>query len=147
MTGHVVLEPSADHPLEIAPTGKRVTVYVQGELIADTFQALTVREANYPKLQYIPFVDLANRLLLRSDKATYCPYKGNASHYSVATESGSVVRDAIWVYETPHPAAAMIAGHAAFYPDKAQIFIGGAVFGTPPRNVNANSVTELCAWE
>jgi uncharacterized protein (DUF427 family) len=128
MTEREVREPSAEHPLDITPTGKRVTVHVNGELVADTFQALTVRESNYPKVQYIPFEDLVDRLLVRTTTSTYCPYKGEASYYSVKTDAGQVRDDVIWTYEQPHEAAAAIKNHVAFYPDKANIVIDGSLF-------------------
>lgn len=131
MSDKVIREPTADHPLDITPTGKRVTVNVNGELVADTFEALTVRESNYPKVQYIPMHDLTDRLLVRSSTSTYCPYKGDASYYSIKTEAGKVIEDAIWMYEQPHPAASAIAGYAAFYPDKVQIAIDATVFDGP----------------
>ena len=56
-----------------------------------------------------------------SDTQTYCPFKGDASYYDVVTGAGDTVEDAIWTYEEPYPAVAPIAGHVAFYPDKADI--------------------------
>lgn len=125
--------PNADHPLIITPTGKRVTVHVNGELVADTFQALTVRESTYPEVQYIPLGDVVSDLLLRSATSTYCPYKGYASYYSIKSADGPVTEDAIWTYQRPHPAASAIAGHLAFYPGKADIAVDGSVFdGSAP---------------
>jgi uncharacterized protein (DUF427 family) len=131
MSERSVLKPSAQHPLVITPTRRRVTVHVDGELVADSFEALTVRESDYPEVQYIPFGDLVEHLLVRTDTSTYCPYKGDASYYSITPTPGPVVEDAIWVYERPHPAAAAIAGYAAFYPDRVQISVDGEVFDGP----------------
>jgi uncharacterized protein (DUF427 family) len=128
MSDREVREPGAEHPLDIAPTRKRVTVHVNGEMVADTFQALTVREANYPEVQYIPFEDLVDQMLVRTDTSTYCPYKGDANYYSVKTEAGAVVQDVIWTYERPHAAAGAIARYVAFYPDKATVTVDGTVF-------------------
>lgn len=128
MNEPVVLLPSADHPLIITPTGKRVAVHVKGELVADTFNALTVSESNYPEVQYIPIADAVNQVLLRSNTSTYCPYKGYASYYSIKTAVGTVVEDAVWTYERPHPAASAIAGLLAFYPDRADITVDGSRF-------------------
>lgn len=74
-------------------------------------------------MQYIPFTDVAQDRLTRTDTSTYCPFKGEASYYSVTTSAGDTVDDVIWTYEQPYPAVAAIAGHAAFYPDKAEISI------------------------
>jgi uncharacterized protein (DUF427 family) len=123
MTSRPVLEPTAEHPITINPTGKRVVVRVNGEIVADTNDALQLQESTYPAVQYIPFKDVVQDVLIRTDTSTYCPFKGDASYYSVTTGDG-MVDDAIWFYEQPYPAVAAIAGHAAFYPDKAEITVG-----------------------
>lgn len=117
------LQPSARHPITVADTGGHVTVRVNGEVVADTDNALTLQEASYPAVQYIPLADVNRELLRRSDTSTYCPFKGEASYYSVVTAAGTV-GDAIWTYEQPYDAVAPIAGHVAFYPDKAEITVG-----------------------
>jgi uncharacterized protein (DUF427 family) len=124
MSNRPVLEPTASHPITVEPTGKRVTVRVNGELVADTDEALTLQEATYPAVQYIPLGDVVAERLKPSDTETYCPFKGDASYYHVVTETGQTVDDAIWTYEKPYPAVAAIAGHVAFYPDKADVTVG-----------------------
>lgn len=123
MTSRPVLEPTAEHPITIDPTGKRVVVRVNGEIVADTNDALQLQEAAYPAVQYIPIADVKQETLTRTDTSTYCPFKGEAGYYSVTT-GGRTVDDAIWFYEKPYPAVAAIAGHVAFYPDKAEIAVG-----------------------
>jgi len=123
MTSRPVLEPTAEHPITVNPTGKRVVVRVNGEIVADTTEALQLQESTYPAVQYIPFKDVVQDVLTRTDTSTYCPFKGEAGYYSVTT-GGGTVDDAIWFYEQPYPAVAAIAGHAAFYPDKAEITVG-----------------------
>jgi uncharacterized protein (DUF427 family) len=117
-----MLEPSVDHPITIEPTNGRVVVEVAGHVVADTTNALTLRESTYPPAQYIPLSDVDESLLAPSDTATYCPYKGDASYYSVTTDEDQV-HDAIWTYREPYPAVAQIAGHVAFYPDRSTITI------------------------
>lgn len=119
MTERHVLEPSPEHPITITPTGLRVTVRVNGAVVADTEDALTLQEASYPPVHYLPLADLVPDTLTRSDTRTYCPYKGEASYYDVAG-----VPDAIWTYEQPYPAVAAITGRVAFYSDKADITVG-----------------------
>lgn len=114
-----VLTPTAAHPITVEPTGQHVTVRVNGEVIADTDNALTLQEASYPAVQYIPLQDVVTDRLQRSDTTTYCPYKGDAGYYHVDSTD-----DVIWTYEQPYPAVAAIAGHVAFYPDKAEITVG-----------------------
>ena len=123
MSNRPVLEPTAKHPITIEPTNGRVRVRVNGEIVADTDAALELRESTYPAVQYIPIGDVVQDVLTRTDTSTYCPFKGEASYYSVTTASGETVDDVIWTYEDPYPAVAAIAGHVAFYPDKAEISV------------------------
>jgi uncharacterized protein (DUF427 family) len=126
MSDRPVLEPTAEHPITVEPTGKHVTVRVNGEVIADTRDALTLQESTYPAVQYIPFRDVVAERLSRSGSETYCPFKGDASYYHVVTSAGATVDDVIWTYEQPYPAVAAIAEHVAFYPDKADISVESA---------------------
>jgi uncharacterized protein (DUF427 family) len=121
-----IKEPNAGHPITIEPTQGRVQVRVNGELVADTSAALELREATLPVVQYIPLTDVVHERLTRTDTSTYCPFKGEAGYYSVTTAAGDVVEDAIWFYEQPYPAVAEIAGHVAFYPNKAEISVVAA---------------------
>ena len=120
-----VRQPSAGHPITVTPTGQHVTVRINGEVVADTDAALTLREATIPAVQYIPLADVKQDMLRRTDTATYCPFKGDASYYSVVTSNGDTVEDVIWTYEQPYPAVDEIAGHVAFYPDRAEITVAG----------------------
>lgn len=123
MAHREVLEPSAGHPISVEPTKGRVQVRINGELVADTTAALELREASIPAVQYIPLVDVVSERLTRTDTTSYCPFKGDANYYSVTTSAGDTVEDAIWFYEQPFPAVAQIAGHVAFYPNKAEISV------------------------
>jgi uncharacterized protein (DUF427 family) len=109
--------PSPVHPITIARSGSRVIVRLAGEVIADTANALTLREASYPPVYYIPREDIVMAHLERSPTASYCPYKGEASYYSGRID-GRELADVAWSYETPYPSVAEIAGHLAFYPDR-----------------------------
>jgi uncharacterized protein (DUF427 family) len=122
MAERQTLQPTAEHPITVTPTEGRVVVRVNGEVVADSRGALTLQESDYPAVQYIPLGDVTQQGLTRTDTGTYCPYKGDASYYSV-TAGGATVEDAIWTYEQPYPAVAPIAGHVAFYPDKAEITV------------------------
>lgn len=123
MSDRPVLEPTDAHPITVQPTGKHVTVRVNGEIVADTDDALTLQESTYPAVQYIPLDDVVADRLRPSDTETYCPFKGDASYYHVVTAGGDTVDDAIWTYVEPYPAVAEIAGHVAFYPDKVDVSI------------------------
>jgi uncharacterized protein (DUF427 family) len=123
MTSRPALEPTTDHPITIAPTGARVVVRVNGEVVADTHAALQLQESTYPAVQYIPFDDVVQGLLTRTDTSSYCPYKGDASYYTVQLPDGRTETDLIWTYERPYDAVAEIAGHVAFYANRSEITV------------------------
>ena len=112
--------PGPDHPITITPNPKRVRVSADGVVIADTTHALTLKEASYPAVQYVPRQDAKMALLARTGRVTHCPYKGDANYFSV-TAGGKAFENSVWTYETPFPAMAEISGHLAFYPDKVTI--------------------------
>ena len=109
--------PGPDHPITIIPTGRRVVVTVAAKVVADSKNALTLKEASYPAVQYVPRADVDMSLLVRTDHKTYCPYKGDASYYSIPV-GGERARNAVWTYEDAYPAVDAIKGHLAFYPDR-----------------------------
>jgi uncharacterized protein (DUF427 family) len=106
--------PGPDHPITIAPNPARVVVTLGGRVIADTRAALTLREASYPPVQYIPRKDVDMSLLERTSHATYCPYKGDCAYYSIPL-GGVRSANAVWTYEAPFAAVAAIKDHVAFY--------------------------------
>lgn len=116
MTTRTVKIPGPDHPITIAPTRARVVVTVGGHVIADSRNALTLREASYPPVQYIPRKDVDMAQLARSAHQSYCPFKGDAAYFSIAAR-GEAGADAVWTYESPYEAVAAIKDHLAFYPD------------------------------
>jgi len=109
--------PGPDHPISIQRNPARVVVSVAGHVVADTRSALTLREADYSPVQYIPREDVDLSQLERTDHATYCPYKGDCGYYSIRAGGRKSV-NAVWSYEDPYPAVAQIKGHVAFYPDR-----------------------------
>ena len=109
--------PGPDHPITITPNGRRVRVTFAGKTIADTTHALTLQEANYPPMQYIPRADIDMAALTRTDHHTHCPYKGDASYFSISAD-GRGVDNAVWSYEAPFPAMAEIKDHLCFYASK-----------------------------
>jgi uncharacterized protein (DUF427 family) len=109
--------PGPDHPITIERNPARIVVTVAGRIIADTREALTLNESHYAAVQYIPRKDVDMTLLARSDHTTYCPYKGDASYFSIPIGDDRSI-DAIWTYEAPYAAVADIKDHLAFYPDR-----------------------------
>jgi uncharacterized protein (DUF427 family) len=109
--------PGPDHPITVEKNPDRVVVTVAGKVIADTRDALSLQEASYPAVQYIPPTDVDFSQLERTEHETYCPYKGDASYYSIipAGERGA---NAVWTYEQPYAAVSDIREHVAFYPDR-----------------------------
>ncbi len=117
MADRTIKIPGPDHPITIEPNTSRVIVTLGGRVIADTRKALILREATYPPVQYIPRKDVDMVALTRSKTTTYCPYKGEASYYSIPA-GGERSVDAVWTYEAPYNAVAQIKDHLAFYPDR-----------------------------
>lgn len=119
MTGKPIKIPGADHPITITPFRGKVVVRAGGRVIAETTDALALREASYLEVFYIPRSDADMAALERTSHQTWCPYKGEASYFSLPT--GDAGRNGVWSYESPHDAVAEIKDHLAFYPDKVEI--------------------------
>jgi len=111
------MRPGPDHPISIQRNPARIIVSVAGRAIADTRNALTLREAAYPPVQYIPAEDVDFSQLERTDHVTWCPYKGDCNYYSVPAGGNKSV-NAVWSYEDPFPAVGQIRGHVAFYRER-----------------------------
>ena len=109
--------PGPDHPISIQANPSRIVVTVGGKIIADTSNALTLREASYPAVQYIPRRDVDMAALTRSEHTSFCPYKGEASYYSIPA-GGDRSINAVWTYETPFEAMKQIKEYVAFYPER-----------------------------
>jgi uncharacterized protein (DUF427 family) len=112
--------PGPDHPITITANPRRVRVSAGGVVIAESTDVLTLKEASYPAVNYLPRKDANMALLSRSERVTHCPYKGDANYFSINAD-GKTITDAIWTYENPFPAMTEISGHLAFYPDKVKI--------------------------
>jgi len=112
-----IKEPGPDHPISIDRNPNRVLISVAGRVIVDTREALTLREASYPAVQYIPRKDVDMTLLERTNHATYCPYKGDCAYFSIPS-GGERSTNAVWTYEEPYAAVRRIKDHLAFYPDR-----------------------------
>jgi len=109
--------PGPDHPISIERNPARVVVSVAGRVVTDSRNSLTLREATYPPVQYIPREDVDFSQLERTDHVTYCPYKGDCNYYSIPA-GGKKSINSVWTYENPFPAVAHIRGHVAFYSER-----------------------------
>ena len=109
--------PGPDYPISIERNLTRVVVSIAGRVVADTRDALTLRESTYPPVHYIPRKDVDLALLKRTDHVTYCPYKGDCGYFSIPL-GGDRSINAVWTYEDPYRAVRSIKDHLAFYPDR-----------------------------
>ena len=109
--------PSADHPITVTPTAGRVQVKFGGRVVANSTRAITLKEASYPPVQYIPREDAQMAFFQSTAHTTHCPYKGEASYLSLKV-GDKAADNAVWSYVAPYPAVKEIAGHLAFYPDR-----------------------------
>ena len=109
--------PSHDHPISVEPFAGRVRVTFAGRTVADSRDALRLREATLEPVLYIPRADADMTLLERTAHASHCPYKGDAAYFSIKVD-GQNATNAVWTYEAPYSAVAAIKDHLAFYPDR-----------------------------
>ncbi len=120
MSSRPVKIPGPDHPITIATNPNALEVCLDGQLIAQTTRALTMREGGYPPVHYIPRADTNMPLLHDSARTSYCPFKGEASYFSIGVDNARA-EDAVWFYREPFDAVAEIKDHLAFYTDKVDI--------------------------
>jgi uncharacterized protein (DUF427 family) len=115
--GKEIKIPGPDHPITISPAEGKVRITVAGKIIAESKQALRLKERRYPPVYYLPRSDADMSLLERTTHYTYCPYKGDCSFYSIPI-GGENSNNAVWTYENPYEAVADIKDHLAFYPTR-----------------------------
>lgn len=108
--------PSPDHSITVTPHGGRMQALYQGHVIADSTGVLMLKEASYKEVAYFPRADVDMAYMGRTARDTYCPYKGHAAYYTLDMD-GSISENAVWTYETPHPAMEAIKDYLAFYPN------------------------------
>ena len=106
------------HRIETAPARGRVRVIFDGEVIADTVTAIRLDESGYAPVYYVPRRDVDMARLARTSHHTHCPFKGDASYFTLSSRNGRVVSDAVWSYEAPYDEVMSISEHLAFYPNK-----------------------------
>jgi uncharacterized protein (DUF427 family) len=109
--------PGPDHPITITHSNRRIVIKVAGHVIADSRTVLSLQEASYPAVIYIPREDVDMSKLQRSQHMTYCPYKGDCNYFSIPS-GGEKAANAVWTYEKPYLAVSSIKEHLAFYPSR-----------------------------
>jgi uncharacterized protein (DUF427 family) len=125
-----------DHPLRFEPGQGRWRARYENHVIADSLQAIVLREADYPPVVYFPREAVEMAYMSRSDTTSHCPYKGEASYYTLLMD-GVLTEDVAWSYESPIEAAGRIAGRIAFYPNKVEIYqVDDAALAAGERHVN-----------
>jgi uncharacterized protein (DUF427 family) len=113
--------PGSDHPITITPAPKRWRARFAGQVVADSDHALILQEASYPAVVYFPREDVQMELMSRTDRGTHCPYKGDASYFTLNVD-GQAAENAVWTYETPFPAMEAITERVAFYTDRIEVY-------------------------
>ena len=106
-----------EHTISVEPLAKHVTVKANGAVLASSDQAMLLKEHVYPPVIYIPFADIDFGKLAATDTSTHCPFKGDASYWSV--RDGAT--DAMWAYQNPYDEMSEIKDHGAFYPNRVTI--------------------------
>lgn len=130
--------PDESHPITISPAPTRVRVLFEGHEIADSDDVLVLKEATYPPVYYFPREDVRMLFLRRTDKTTHCPYKGDASYFTIYRDA-NVIENAVWSYEDPYPSVGQIGARVAFYPEHVEFQLGERTSGEP-QSVNVDEV-------
>ena len=113
--------PGPDHPITATPTRRRYRARFQNHVIADSTSAVVLQEADLPAVIYFPRENVETGFFSKSDYVTHCPYKGDATHWSMIM-NGDITENVAWSYEDPYPAVAEIVGRIAFYPSKVEVY-------------------------
>ena len=119
-------ETHPDYEVQITPAGRHIRVLVGDTVIAESTDAVTVLETKHRPVYYLPWADLDESRLSKTDTDTYCPFKGHASYWSV-TAGGETVEDAIWSYEQPYDECLSLKAYASFYTNKVDVEVDGKV--------------------
>jgi uncharacterized protein (DUF427 family) len=111
--------------VDIVASSRNVRIELDGVTLAESSQPRILFETGLPPRYYLPKTDVRLDLLVPSDTATHCPYKGQSSYYS-APHSPEMGKDVAWWYPTPLPESQKVAGLVAFYDEHVDVFIDGA---------------------
>ena len=123
-------EPVYTHPrdprtrVDILASSRHVRVEIDGVTVADSTSPRILFETGLPPRYYLPLTDIRTEFLRASDSVSHCPYKGTAAYWSVDTGT-NVHKDVVWIYRTPLPESQKVAGLAAFYDERVDVFVDG----------------------
>jgi uncharacterized protein (DUF427 family) len=115
------MNPGPDHPITLEPATRRWRACFRDHVLADTDDAVILHEADLPPVVYFPRADVAMEYMGRTERHTHCPYKGEASYYTL-TMDGKVAENVAWSYEHPLDSVSRIEGMIAFYPDRVEVY-------------------------
>ena len=107
-----------DYRVDLVPDTRRIQVVFGGVTVADSTSALRVEETGHGPVHYIPEKDLRLDLLHPTEHHTRCPYKGEASYWTIRLPAGQRSENAVWAYPSPYDEVRRLAGHYAFYPNR-----------------------------
>lgn len=113
--------PGPDHPIDITAAPRRLRARYMGHVIADSDNVLMLDEAGYHPVAYFPREDVSMEYFSRSERRSFCPYKGHASYFTILMD-GELAQDAAWSYEHPFPAMEVIAERIAFFPHPVEVY-------------------------
>ena len=133
--------PDASHPITITRSPNTVRVLFEGHEIADSNDVLVLQEANYPPVYYFLRDDVRMAFLRRTDKVTHCPYKGEASYFTIYRDA-NLIENAVWSYEDPYAAVGQIAGRVAFYPEHVEFQLGELTAAETKTALNVDAVIQ-----
>jgi len=112
-----------DYRVTLEPNPARVRVCFAGEVVADSTRSLIVHETEHDDVVYLPREDVRMERLERSDHSTHCPFKGDASYWTIRT-GGETAENAVWSYEDPFDEVAGLRGYLAFRRDRTELVRG-----------------------
>lgn len=112
------------HKITIVPADAHVEVRLGGEIVAESDRAIRLDETGLPARYYLPTDDVRTELLEPTAHRSTCPFKGEASYWSVRI-GDDVYENVVWSYETPIPDAADIEGLLCFYNEHVDLTVGG----------------------
>jgi len=137
--------PKIDNTLVTKPCFDRIRVEKDGTWIADSSRAIVLHEARLPPIFYIPMEDVRPEYLAKTETQTHCPFKGNASYWSLQV-GGHITEDAMWSYEDPYADGESLRGYVAFDNSKIDAIYRGAEIVTPEPYEGANYANPLVGW-
>jgi class 3 adenylate cyclase/uncharacterized protein (DUF427 family) len=136
----------AEYRIRVEPCPDRIRIEFNGTWIADSTRAVVLHETRLPPVFYIPADDVRMEFLEKTDHATHCPFKGNASYWTIKV-GGATAENAVWAYEDPYEDARDVKGYLSFYPDRVSaIYEGDEEVPFVDENVDSMHANRIAGW-